>query len=90
MVSMHIDSAPSGRNVQALPSFGRVPERSEGGWVDLQVHVDFAAQKIISEPMKIWSQFRWLPVEQPLSPLRGQLPNLGEPETFRCLRIETN
>ena len=48
MVSMHIDSAPSGRNVQALPSFGRVPERSEGGWVDLQVHVDFAAQKIIS------------------------------------------
>ena len=37
--------------------------------------------------MKIWSQFRWLPVEQPLSPLRGQLPNLGEPETIACQRL---
>ena len=37
--------------------------------------------------MKILSHFRWLPVEQPLSPLRGQLPNLGEPETIACQRL---
>ena len=26
--------------VSALPSFGRVPERSEGGWVQLQLQIE--------------------------------------------------